>query len=78
LGREPNGKAKRTPFRYNNYGFTIGGPIYVPVFGEGGRSVARLKNTFFFFSEEQRKDHRFPLLPSTVPDLKHASGYFPG
>lgn len=77
LGREANGKAKRTPFRYNNYGFTIGGPIYVPYFGEGGKSVGRLKDTFFFFSEEQRKDHRFPLLSSTVPDLNMRAGIFP-
>src|SRR6185369_11859590 len=28
IGRDENGKAKRTPFRYNNYGFTVGGPIY--------------------------------------------------
>src|SRR5258708_38808632 len=51
LGREANGKAKRTPFRYNNYGVTIGGPVYVPFFGEGGRMGGRLDKTFFFFSE---------------------------
>lgn len=78
LGREANGKAKRTPFRYNNYGFTIGGPIFVPNFGEGrGSMFSRLKRTFFFFSEEQRKDHRFPLLSSTVPDLNMRQGIFP-
>jgi hypothetical protein len=77
FGRYPNGKAKRTPFRYNNYGFTIGGPIYVPRFGEGGKAISRLKRTFFFFSEEQRKDHRFPLLSSTVPDLAMRQGIFP-
>ena len=78
LGREKNGKAKRTPFRYNNYGFTIGGPIYVPNFGQGnGSMLTRLKRTFFFFSEEQRKDHRFPLLSSTVPDLNMRQGIFP-
>jgi len=77
LGRESNGKAKRTPFRYNNYGFTIGGPIYVPFFGEGGKMGGRLDKTFFFFSEEQRKDHRYPLLSSTVPDLNMRQGIFP-
>src|SRR6185503_3914761 len=35
------------------------------------------KKTFFFFSEEQRKDHRFPLLSSTVPDLNMRQGIFP-
>jgi hypothetical protein len=77
FGRESNGKAKRTPFRYNNYGFTVGGPVYTPRFGEGGKSFGRMKNTFFFFSEEQRKDHRFPLLSSTVPDLNMRQGIFP-
>lgn len=78
LGREANGKAKRTPFRYNNYGFTIGGPIYVPNFGIGnGDMFNKVKRTFFFFSEEQRKDHRFPLLSSTVPDLNMRQGIFP-
>jgi hypothetical protein len=77
LGREPNGKAKRTPFRYNNYGFTVGGPVYVPLFGEGGKGWGKLSRTFFFFSEEQRKDHRYPLLSSTVPDLNMRQGIFP-
>src|SRR6266511_1801761 len=78
FGRESNGKAKRTPFRYNNYGGTIGGPIYIPNFGEGsGGMTTKLKDTFFFFSEEQRKDHRFPLLSSTVPDLNMRQGIFP-
>jgi len=39
FGRESNGKAKRTPFRYNNFGFTVGGPIYLPRFGEGGHAT---------------------------------------
>src|SRR5919112_1299888 len=47
-GRDSNGRAKRCPFRYNNYGFTVGGPIIVPRFGEGGRAFRRLERTFFF------------------------------
>jgi hypothetical protein len=77
FGREDNGKAKRTPFRYNNFGGTLSGPIYLPRFGEGGDSVYRLKRTFFFFSEEQRRDIRYPLLSSTVPDLAMRQGIFP-
>src|SRR6266404_1414242 len=45
FGRESNGKAKRAPFRYNNYGFTFGGPVYL---------WKRIPKTYFFFSEEQR------------------------
>jgi hypothetical protein len=78
FGREANGKAKRTPFRYNNYGFTVGGPIYLPRFGEGGRATTKVKRTYFFFSEEQRKDRRYPVLSgNTVPDLNMRSGVFP-
>jgi hypothetical protein len=78
FGRDDNGKAKRSPFRYNNYGFVIGGPIYLPRFGEGGAAVKRLARTYFFFSEEQRKDRRYPTLSgNTVPDLNMRSGVFP-
>jgi hypothetical protein len=69
FGRDSNGKAKRSPFKYNNFGGTIGGPIYLP-----GK---RLKKTFFFFSEEQRRDTRFPTLSSTVPDANMRQGIFP-
>lgn len=80
FGRNPdNGKAKRSPFRYNNYGFTIGGPVYFFNFGEGepgGSIFKRLDRTFFFFSEEQRKDIRYPTLNSTVPSALLRTGRF--
>jgi hypothetical protein len=68
FGRDTNGKAKRSPFRYNNYGFTVGGPVYL---------WKRIPRTYFFFSEEQRKDRRYPTLNSTVPDTGMRSGVFP-
>jgi len=77
FGRESNGKAKRAPFRYNNYGFTVGGPVYLPRFGEGGKAIYKPEKTFFFFSEEQRKDHRFPFFTASVPDLNLRQGIFP-
>ncbi|MDT5269491.1 MAG: hypothetical protein QOH49_1677 [Acidobacteriota bacterium] len=78
FGRESNGKAKRAPFRYNDYGFTLGGPVYVPHFGEGTDGAAkRVRGTYFFFSEEQRKDRRYPTLAGTVPDLNMRQGIFP-
>jgi hypothetical protein len=77
FGRESNGDAKRAPFRYNNYGLTVGGPIYVPRFGEGGAAVKKLARTYFFFSEEQRKDRRYPTLSGSVPDLNMRQGIFP-
>src|SRR5256886_7132368 len=77
FGRDSNGKAKRAPFRYNNYGFTVGGPVYLPRFGEGGRAIYKPARTFFFFSEEQRKDRRYPILTGTVPDANMRVGIFP-
>lgn len=78
VGRDSNGKAKRPPFRYNNFGGTIGGPIYIPRFGEGrGSMFKKLERTFFFFSEEQRRDIRYPTLSSTVPDANMRLGIFP-
>ena len=79
VGRDDNGKAKRRPFRYNNYGFTVGGPVYFPNFGEGtsGGVFRKLRRTFFFFSEEQRRDLRYPSFTSTVPDANLRQGIFP-
>ena len=78
FGRDSNGKAKRNPFRYNDYGFTIGGPIYFLGFGEGVPAFKKYDKTFFFFSEEVRKDRRFtsPQLV-TVPDAALKQGIFP-
>lgn len=78
FGRDSQGRAKKRPFRYNNWGWTLGGPIYVPLFGEGGDAIKKLKRTFFFYSEEFRKDRRFTS-PSvvTIPDANLRNGVFP-
>ena len=81
--RDENGKARRPPFRYNNYGFTIGGPVYFLRFGErdpGDSMFAKIPKTYFFFSEEQRRDIRYVTLGSTgaaVPDAALRNGVFP-
>ena len=77
LGRNADGKAIRPPFRYNNYGFTIGGPVYFLNFGENDKGWFRKwDKTFFFFSEEQRKDRRSQTLTSTVPTAQQRAGFF--
>jgi Carboxypeptidase regulatory-like domain len=78
--RGPNGRAIRTPFRYNDYGFTVGGPIYFLRFGERDPSdsmFGKIPKTYFFFSEEARKDRRFPTLSATIPDTAVRQGIFP-
>jgi hypothetical protein len=76
LGRDDNGKIKRRPFRYNNYGWTLGGPIYFLGFGEGGPTFKRYERTFFFFAQEFRKDRRSTTLISTLPDANLRRGIF--
>jgi hypothetical protein len=86
LGVDPeNGKIKRRPFRYNNYGFTLGGPVYMFNFGEGkpgGAIMRKLDRTFFFFSEEQRRDTRYPTISTrpgglAAPTAQMKQGIFP-
>ncbi|HKO97977.1 MAG TPA: carboxypeptidase regulatory-like domain-containing protein [Pyrinomonadaceae bacterium] len=78
FGRDSNGKARRGPFRYHNFGGTIGGPVYMFNFGEGNGGVgSRVPRTFFFFSAEERRDIRYPTLVATVPDANLRQGIFP-
>lgn len=79
--RDASGKAVRTPFRYNNYGLTIGGPVYFLKFGEkdpGEDYFGKWPKTYFFFSEEQRKDRREVLIggPAIVPTAGMRTGVF--
>ena len=75
LGRDADGRAKRVPFRYNNFGGTIGGPLVFPRFGEGGPSLIKGR-TFFFFSEEVRRVVVYPTFNTTVPSAAQRQGIF--
>ncbi len=47
----------KPPFNRKIYGGSIGGPLYLPRFGEGGDSVYKGKRrTFFFFAFERQKE----------------------
>nr|MBA3353255.1 carboxypeptidase regulatory-like domain-containing protein [Blastocatellia bacterium] len=77
--RDANGKATRPPFRYNNFGLTVGGPIYFLKFGEkepGDPYFGKIEKTYFFFSQEFRHDIRFPTLNSNVPSAGLRQGVF--
>jgi len=67
--------------RYNNFGFNLNGPIYLPRFGEGGKSVLSGKNrAWFFWNEEWRRERRglVPPLQFKVPTLAERIGDFSG
>lgn len=76
---DPNCRANRAPFHYNNWGATLSGPIIIPHFGENdGPYFYTVPRTFFFFSEERRHDSRFSAAGTTsVPDASLRAGIFP-
>ena len=62
---------KRPPFRYNNFGYTLGGPVYIP----GHYNTAKNK-TFFFFSEEFNRNINYGTVSGVVPTSAMKQGTF--
>ena len=70
---------RRRPFRYNDFGWTLGGPVYFLNFGNhdpGDGFFTRYPKTFFFYSEEFRRDKRAPIFSSTQPTAALKQGVF--
>ena len=68
--------ARKPPFKRNQFGFNLNGPINIPYFGEGGPVLSyRGKNkTFFFFSYEGLRQRQGLTLNSNVlTDAQRAS-----
>ena len=65
-----NGTAKIPPLRWNDFGGTIGGPVYMP-----GHSRNTSK-TFFFFSEEARRIITYTTFQPTIPTTGMLAGTF--
>ena len=61
----------RQPLKRNNFGFTIGGPVYIP----GHYNTNRTK-TFFFVSEEWRTYRQGTVVNQVVPSPKERQGDF--
>jgi hypothetical protein len=67
----PDLARKPAPFTYNQFGYDVGGPIYLPgKFNEGRDSL------FFFWSQEWIIWRRFDTSMQTVPTLKMRQGDF--
>src|SRR6266480_4182170 len=57
--------------RYNDYGFTIGGPVWIPKFYNTDK-----KKDFFFFSTEFSREIRGNTITDTVPTQGQRNGIF--
>ena len=67
----------KAPFRFNQFGGTVGGPVYLPRFGQGGPSAWSGKNrTFFFFSYEGVRQVNPGSSSHSVPSAKMRGGDF--
>ena len=65
-----NGKAKVPPIRWNDFGGTIGGPVYM------GRWNKDKNKTFFFFSEEARRILTYTTFNPALPTTSMLQGTF--
>ena len=61
----------RPPLRYNDFGGTIGGPVFIP-----GVYNADKKKTFFFFSEEVRRVITYTNFDPILPSRANIAGNF--
>jgi hypothetical protein len=63
--------AHKAPYKKNDYGYTIGGPVYIPHFYNNDK-----KKTFFFFSQEWRKEKVSSTILQNVPSDAERGGNF--
>ncbi|MEG9438033.1 carboxypeptidase regulatory-like domain-containing protein, partial [Edaphobacter sp. HDX4] len=76
LTTSPSGATKATSsrslLRYNDFGYTIGGPVWLPKVYDG-----RKHGTYFFFSQELRRVITYkPVTLVGVPSLNERGGIF--
>ncbi len=62
---------KRPPLRYNDFGYTVGGPVYLPKIYNGH------DKTFFFVSQEFRRVITYSPNTIFVPTAAERTGQFP-
>ena len=67
-----DGKAQVPALHYNNFGWTLGGPVFIPhVYGKDKNK------TFFFFSQEFRRVITYSSPVGVVPTAAEITGSFP-
>ncbi len=60
-----------TPLKWNDWGYTLGGPVYIP-----GHYNTDKSKTFFFWSEEWRRYRQSTPLSNGTPSLLERTGDF--
>ncbi|MGE5114656.1 MAG: TonB-dependent receptor domain-containing protein [Acidobacteriaceae bacterium] len=71
LSTDPRLNSKPDPLRYNNFGWTLGGPLYIPRHYNTNKD-----KTFFFFSQEWRRYITYSTPTATVPTQAERNGNF--
>jgi hypothetical protein len=67
----PGGNAPKTPLKWNTFGFTLGGPFYIPNHYNTSKS-----KTFFFWSEEWARYRQGQVTRGIVPTPLMGEGDF--
>jgi len=67
------GKAPKNPLKWNDFGYTLGGPVYIP-----GHYNTDKSKTFFYWSEDWRRYRQGQVVGGTnnVPSLLERQGNF--
>ena len=65
------GNAPKTPLQWNMFGYTVGGPFYIP-----GHYNTSKQKTFFFWSEEWAKYRAATVATGSVPTARMRQGDF--
>ena len=68
-GADPT--AKKAPYKKHDYGYTIGGPVYIPHHYNSDK-----KKTFFFWSQEWRRENVSTTILHNVPSDAERGGDF--
>ncbi|HEU4636064.1 MAG TPA: TonB-dependent receptor, partial [Edaphobacter sp.] len=68
----PKATSSRSALRYNDFGYTVGGPVWLPKVYDG-----RKHGTYFFFSQELRRVITYKAITlNGVPSLNERQGIF--
>ena len=67
----PGGNAPKTPLKWNVFGYTLGGPFYIP-----GHYNTDKRKTFFFWSEEWGRYRQGSVISASTPSLRMRQGDF--